>query len=115
MTTTTVQTQPEPEHIAHATLTLAGVLAGDLDVDTSLAVGSAVAILSDVHPPYPPHPARVDAIPLERGIGDALASLALAVEHSDSIPEVLRIAFAARELRLLRPPTDTTRPDRTPR
>jgi hypothetical protein len=96
--------QPEPEHIARAGLTMAGVLAGELDFETRFAVAGALAILRDVHPPYPPHPAEVDAVPAEAGVAGALASLARAVEHSGSIREVLRIGHAARELHLVTPP-----------
>ena len=98
MTAPTLTSQPEPEHLAHATLTLARVLAGDVDLDTRLAVGAAIAVLSDVHPPYPPHPEHLEPLPADDGIRDALAALDRAAGAAATVEEAVRIAFGAREL-----------------
>lgn len=93
-----ITSQPEPEHLATATLALARVLAGDIDVDTRLAVGAALAELSDVTPPYPPHPEDLEPKPAEQGIRDALAALDRALDAATGVAEAVRIGLGAREL-----------------
>jgi hypothetical protein len=100
MTDTTIHTQPEPEHIAGASLALARVLAGNPDLETRLGVGAALAMLSDVHPPYPPHPVDLAPMTPDAGIAAALEALGRAGDSRD-VDDAIRIGFAARELRQL--------------
>ena len=99
--TTTLNSQPEPPHIARASAALAAVLAGHPDLDTQLAAGTALAILGDVHPPYPPLPEPEAALPAARGIATALAELSRAIAASGTPEEAVRVGLAARELREL--------------
>ena len=94
-----ITTQPEPLHLGRAAQALDAVLAGDLDVETRLAVGAALAVLADVHPPYPPLPEPAQPMPVVEGIALAVAELAAAVEHAGSVEEAIRAGLAARELR----------------
>ena len=66
-----ITTQPEPLRLGRAAQALDAVLAGDLDVETRLAVGAALAV----------------------------AELAAAVENAGSVEEAIRAGLAARELR----------------
>jgi len=94
-----ITTQPEPLRLGRAAQALDAVLAGDLDVETRLAVGAALAVLADVHPPYPPLPEPAQPVPAAEGIALAVAELAAAVEHAGSVEEAIRAGLAARELR----------------
>ena len=91
-------TQPEPPQLATATLALARVLAGDLDLETQLAVAGALAVLSDVHPPYPPHPADVDPVDPVTGIAQALTALRAFIHDAETVQDIVRVGLAAREL-----------------
>jgi hypothetical protein len=93
-----IVTQAEPPQVATATLALARVLAGDLPVDTRLAVAGALAVLNDVHPPYPPHPEVLDPLDVVTGVGDALAALHAFLAESGGVADVIRAGLAAREL-----------------
>jgi hypothetical protein len=96
-----IPTQPEPLHLARAARVLDAVLAGDLDVETRLAVGAALAVLRDVHPPYPPLPPPTRAIPAGEGIAAARAELDATITGGVGVPNIVRAGLAARELRLI--------------
>ena len=98
MTDEQLISQPEPEHIAHATLALARVLAGSPDRTTRLAAAAAVAVLGDVHPPYPPHPQHLEPMDAATGISEARAALLRAARDARTPAEAIRIAHGAREL-----------------
>lgn len=97
MTEPLLTSQPEPEHIATASLALARTLAGDVDLDVRLAVGAALAVLGDVHPPYPAHPEDLEPLPLSDGLAEAARALTDACRTA-STEEVLRIAATLHEL-----------------
>ena len=98
MTDEQLISQPEPEHIAHATLTLARVLAGNPDRTTRRAAAAAVAVLGDVHPPYPPHPQHLEPMDAAVGVPEARAALLRAARDARTPAEAVRIAQGAREL-----------------
>lgn len=91
-------TQPVPAHIDAARTALAGVLAGEPEVDVSLAVSLAVAVLHDVRPPYPPLAYPPDVHEPSRGIADAQRALALALRGARTVEESSRIGRAGAEL-----------------
>jgi hypothetical protein len=99
--TSPIQTQPEPEHLAHAGDLLEAVLLGDLDLNARLAVGAALTTLYDVFPPYDPRPAVTEPLDLRTGTRLALDSLTTAIEAADSVQVAIRAGLAARELRAL--------------
>lgn len=103
MTDTQLTSQPEPEHLAHATLTLARILAGDPDRTTRRAVAAALAILGDVQPPYPPHPEHPEPLDTTTGVREALAALRRAADDAQTPAEAVRIARGTRELVELHP------------
>ena len=98
-----IESQPEPEHLARASAALVAVLAGDADLLTRLAVGAALAILGDVHPPYPPLPDPDAPLPAGPGIATALAHLNLALAETSSPQEAIRIGLAGRRLHEIDP------------
>lgn len=98
MTDHQLVTQPEPEHLANASLTLARVLAGTPDRTTRRAAAAAVAVLGDVQPPYPPHPVSVEPMDAGAGIARARAALRRAAEDARTPAEAMRIAHGIREL-----------------
>lgn len=102
---TPIQTQPEPESIARAGDILEAILLcdrGEVDVEARLAIGSALATLYDVHPPYPPRGAPAQPIRLRDGVQAALQSLTAAVTGADSVEQAVRAGLAARQLHPLR-------------
>jgi hypothetical protein len=80
--------------IEEASLALAAVLAGDPPIDDALAVSEALAVLSDVTPPYPPFPSSVPPRPLGDGLVLASAHLAKAIDAATDVEERLRCARA---------------------
>lgn len=95
-----IPTQPIPPAIDTARRALYRVLNGDAeDIVDDLAVIDALAILEDIHPPYPPAPVDDVAWTLDEALPVARAALEQAVEHAGSIQETLRFAMASRELR----------------
>ncbi len=79
---------------------IAAVLATDLPLPDRLAVGEALSVLSDVHPPYPPLPDPDRPEPdVAAALTDLLALLDLALRQSTSTEEVIRVGTAARVLR----------------
>ena len=103
MTEPLLTSQPEPEHIASASIALARILAGDVDLDTRLALGAALAVLGDVHPPYPAHPEGLEPLPLADGLAETAQALTEA-SRTASTEEALRIAETLRELNGLSEP-----------
>ena len=87
---------------------LAGVLVGELDVDTALSVSEAILILGDVFPPPPPLHYPETGTDAYQGITTALGHLARAVEETPTAAEALRAGRAAQVLRdlLARPAAD---------
>src|SRR4249920_1728489 len=98
MTSLTLESQPEPAHLRRARAALAAVLAGEPDLDTTLAIGAALAVLADVHPPYPPLPDPIEPLAAESGISHARAELARAAATAGHPQEAIRAGLAAREL-----------------
>jgi hypothetical protein len=88
------------EPIEHASLALAGALEGDLPLETSVTLAEALAVLSDVTPPYPPLLASVPPLPIAEGLALASAHLAEAIDAALDAEERLR---CARALGLLSP------------
>ncbi len=108
-------TQNEPALIAEATIALARVLAGDLDLHTRLTVAGALCTLSDVHPPYPPHPADVAPLDPEEGLTRAFEALTQHAGQALPLPQLVRLTLVARDLHdllttLATPATATTSP-----
>ena len=91
-------TQPVPAHIDSARTALAGVLTGEPEVDVSLAVSLALALLDDVRPPYPPLFYPSDGQDAGDGIADAQRALALALRGARTVEESSRIGRAGAEL-----------------
>lgn len=87
--------------IDRASLALAGALAGDLPLETSLTLAEALAVLSDVTPPYPPLPASVPPLPIAEGLALASAHLTEAIDAAREVEERLRCARAVGVLREL--------------
>jgi hypothetical protein len=84
-----------------AALTLMRVLAHpDLDLETSLAVGGALATLDDDESPPTPLPAPVEPLAAEEGIAQALSELHTVIAGATDVHVSMRAALAARELRL---------------
>ncbi len=95
---TQIETQVVPRHIAVARSVLAGVLAGEPDLDVGLAVSLALAVLDDARPPYPPtERAYVGTAPAP-GVAAAQHALAQALRAAASVEESLRISRAGAEL-----------------
>jgi hypothetical protein len=78
------------------------VLAGEINIEARLALGAALAILCDVHPPYPPRPESATVLDLPTGVRLALQALAGAQDSGPPIAEAIRTGLAARELHPLR-------------
>lgn len=98
--TPSIQTQPEPQHLAHASDILEAILLGDdLDLDARITVGAALATLHDVFPPYVPRPAATTPLDLHTGMRQALEALTSAIDAANSVQEALRAGLVARELR----------------
>ncbi len=97
-----IQTQPEPEYIARAGDLIEAVLAGEIDIQARLALGAALAILCDVHPPYPPRPEPATTLDLPTGIRLALQTLNAAKYSAPTVADAIRAGLAARELQQLR-------------
>jgi hypothetical protein len=98
-----IETQPEPENVARAGDLLESLLAGDLDTDARLAIGAALDVLYDVHPPYPPRPQPEPAtVDLPTGVRLALKALSDAERAASSVGEAIRMGLAARELHPVR-------------
>jgi hypothetical protein len=95
--------QPEPEHLARAGDLLEGILLGDPDPQIRIVIARALAILSDVHPPYAPGPEITEAIPVRQGVDQALEALRAAVQAASSVDDILRAGLAGRALHDLRP------------
>lgn len=91
-------TQPVPIHIDSARTALAGVLAGEPEVDASLAVILALALLHDVRPPYPPLVYPSEAQDAGDGIAGARRALARALCEARTVEEWSRIGRAGAEL-----------------
>jgi hypothetical protein len=98
-----IQTQPEPEHIARAGDLLEALLLGNLTVHARLAIGRALATLADVHPPYPPRPDVTEALAFHPGLDLALQELKQALHQASSTEEAIRVGTAGRALQPLRP------------
>lgn len=98
-------TQPIPAHIDSARTALAGVLAGEPDVDVSLAASLALALLDDVRPPYPPLFYPLDGQDAGDGIAAARRALARALGETRTVEESSRIGRAGAEL--AGPPSST--------
>jgi hypothetical protein len=83
-------TTPIPEPVDHARRVLTAVLAASPAVDDALAVSEALAVLIDVHPPYPPLGLEDDPTEPVIGIPTALGLIDQAITAAASIPERCR-------------------------
>ena len=81
--------------MAAAREALAGVLAGDPDVEVTLGAAEAVIVLSAVSPPLPPLVYPGAATPAGQGLRAALEALAAAIEQAPTPEEALRAGRAA--------------------
>lgn len=86
MTTVT----PIPAAVDAARRVLTAVLAADPAVDDALAVSEALAVLVDVHPPYPPLGLEDDPTEPEDGIPAAMRLLGEAIDAASDIPSLCR-------------------------
>jgi hypothetical protein len=94
-----IRTQSVPPRLAAAIEALFAVLAGEpADPLLRAEVAGAIVQLSDVSPPYPPHPLPLEAIEVGEGLRRFMAELDAAVGEVDAV-EGLRIALVGRELR----------------
>lgn len=98
-----IPTTAPPSAIEAASITLSEILAGRLAIEDKLAVAEALAVVSDVTPPYPPLPAASGVTSLGEGVPRALALLREAGEKAQSAEEAGRCAMAARALLALDP------------
>jgi hypothetical protein len=83
-------TRPIPEPIDHARRVLTAVLAADPAPDDAVAVSEALAVLVDVHPPYPPLGLEDDPTEPDVGISAALGLLDEAITTATAIPDLCR-------------------------
>jgi hypothetical protein len=79
---------PAPVDAARRVLT--AVLAADPIPEDALVVSEALAVLLDVHPPYPPLGAEDDPTEPEAGLPVAFALLGQALDEAGDIPSVCR-------------------------
>ena len=94
-----IPTQPIPQAVDTARRALYRLLnAEPEDIADDLAVIEALAILEDVHPPYPPAPADDVAWSLDEALPIARAALKQAVQDAGTVPDAVRFAMASREL-----------------
>ena len=94
-----IPTQPIPPALDTARRALYRVLnAPPEDIADDLAVIEALALLENIHPPYPPAPADDVAWTLDEALPIARAALAQAIQHAGSVPDAVRLGLAAREL-----------------
>lgn len=93
-----IPTSTRTAEIEGASRTLAAVLVGHPTLEAQLAVAEALAILSDVTPPYPPLPYPEPGQELDEGVAAAAAHLDAAMLTSTSVEEILRCAHARRVL-----------------
>lgn len=77
-----------------ASLALAGALAGNPPLETAFTLAEALAVLSDVTPPYPPLPTRVPPLPIRDGFALVSAHLTEAIDSALDVEERLRCARA---------------------
>lgn len=95
-----IRTQAVPPRLAAAIDVLFAVLAGEpADPLVRGEVGSAIVQLSDVSPPYPPHPFPTEVVEVRAGLRRAMAELVAAAREASDPVEGLRIALIGRELR----------------
>ena len=95
---TEIETQPVPDHIGTARAALAGVLAGEPNIDVRLAASLCLELLNDVRPPYPPLGLPNGRVEPRQGIATARRALAEAVLAANTLGESLRIGRAGAEL-----------------
>ncbi|HEY6798064.1 MAG TPA: hypothetical protein VI248_25590 [Kineosporiaceae bacterium] len=85
-----MNTTPVPRPVEDARRVLTAVLAADPTPEDALAVSEALAVLVDVHPPYPPLGLEDDPTEPDIGIAAALALLEQAITTATDIPSLCR-------------------------
>ena len=87
----------EIERASHA---LASALASNPPLDVALNLATALAVLSDVTPPYPPLPQHHEPADVQMAVPAAIQDLRAARDRTQPAEERLRLAHV---LRLLHP------------
>ena len=83
-------TTPIPAPVDAARRVLAAVLAAEPAPKDALAVSEALAVLVDVHPPYPPLTQEANPEDPEDGVNAAMEMLREAIETATDIPALCR-------------------------
>jgi hypothetical protein len=87
-------TTPIPAPVDRARCLLTAVLAASPAVEDAWAVSEALAVLVDVHPPYPPLGLEDDPTEPEDGIPAVIGLLGDAVQTAPDIPAMCRYGEA---------------------
>jgi hypothetical protein len=96
------------DEIGRASRALASALASDPPIEVALTVSEALAVLSDVTPPYPPLPQHHEPIDVRRAVPAATQDLRSALDGTKSVAERLRLAQVLRVLHPLELGTSPT-------
>jgi hypothetical protein len=107
MDTAAAVTIPSDE-IERASRALASALASDPPIEVALTVSEALAVLSDVTPPYPPLPEHQEPTDVRTAVKAAIQDLRCALDRTKSVEERLRLAHVLRLLHPLDPDTSST-------
>ena len=107
MDTAAAVTIPSDE-IERASRALASALASDPPIEVALTVSEALAVLSDVTPPYPPLPEHQEPVDVQTAVPAAIEDLRAALERTQSADERLRLAHVLRVLHPLELGTSPT-------
>ena len=107
MDTAAAVTIPSDE-IERASRALASALASDPPIEVALTVSEALAVLSDVTPPYPPLPQHHEPADVQTAVPAAIEDLRSALDRTKSVEERLRLAHVLRVLHPLELGTSPT-------
>jgi hypothetical protein len=107
MDTPAAVTIPSDE-VERASRALASALASDPPTDVALTVSEALAVLSDVTPPYPPLPQHHEPVDIRTAVSAAIQDLRCALDQTKSVEERLRLAQVLRALHPLELGTSPT-------
>ena len=94
--------------IERASRALASALASDPPIEVALTVSEALAVLSDVTPPYPPLPQHHERADVQKAVAAAIEDLRSALDRTKSVEERLRLAHVLRVLHPLELSTSPT-------
>ena len=97
MDTAAAVTIPSDE-VERASRVLASALASDPPIDVALTVCEALAVLSDVTPPYPPLPLHHEPADVQTAVAAAVQDVCSARDRTQSVEERLRLAQVLRVL-----------------